>query len=220
MKYFWVLVLALTALQAEAAPVRRLYQDAKLPTQQVLEKQTITAPLLGSTTRLLNSVDGPTSAAAATVSSFSAQPDVPRNLVLTPDGTTGDVEAGTITITGTNIFNATITEDFAVSANQSTATTGSKAFKTVTSVAFPANIESGGFAAHWSLGTGSKLGLKRCMANAGDVVQVLLGGAREGTYPTNAANSSAVASNTVSLSSALNGSDVIVYFIQNFGCFP
>lgn len=220
MKTIWILALVALTGTVQAAPVRRLYQDVKLPTQQVIEKQTVTAPLLGSTTRLLNGVAGPTSAALTTVTSFSAQPDVPRNLVLTPDGTTNDVAGSTVTISGTDIFNASISEDFVIALHQSTATTGNKAFKTVTSVSFPANTESGGFAATWSLGTGSKLGLRRCMAKASDFLQAGLAGTRESTFATIAANASAVSSNTASLNSALNGTDVQLYYMQNFGCFP
>jgi hypothetical protein len=206
---------------AHAAPVRRLYQDVKLPTQQVVEKQTITAPAADSTTNVVSGHAGATSAAIATVTSGLTNPDVPRNLVITPGGTTTDVESCVIVVAGTNIFNQSISENFTFAANDSAAQTGTKAFKTITSVTFPANCESGGFAATWSIGAGSKLGLNRCMAVKSDFLQAGLGGTREGTFPTVVASATAVESNTVDLNSAYDDSaDVQAYFMQNFRCFP
>ena len=124
---------------AQAQSVRRLFQDVKLPTQGVVEQQAFTNLLAASTTRILSGNAGATSAAAVTVTTFANQPDSPRNLVVTPGGTTTDIEACVITISGTNIFDKAISETFTFTANQNTAVTGAKAFKTVSSVAFPAD---------------------------------------------------------------------------------
>lgn len=213
-----LLVIALFSLASFGAVERRSL-DFRMPTQAMLERQTI-SPGISYTASILSANAGPTSAAATTISSFLAQPDVPRNLILTPGGTTGDVESCVVTISGTNIKNQSISETFTFAANASTVVTGSKAFKTVTSVSFPANCESGAFAATWSLGVGYKLGLRNCMANAGSFFHAVYNGIKETTAPTVAASASAVESNTIQLNSMLLGSDVIAYYVQNFACSP
>jgi hypothetical protein len=215
-----VTTLTLTPAQASKPVVDRHWRDIKLPTQQVLERQTITNPIDADTNYVLETHAGATSAAAATVTTFNNQPDVPRNLTITPTGTTGDVESCVVTVTGTNIFNQTISETFSFSADASTATTGNKAFKTVTSAAWAANCESGGFGATWIIGVGAKLGLKRCMASAGDVIHAKFNGATE-SLGASAGNASAVESNTYTPSGTMDGAkSVVVDFIQNFACFP
>ena len=205
------------------AAIRPYYQDIKLPTQKIIEHQNIDIPMLASTGRLKVEHAGPTSAAAASITTFIAQPDVPRNLTITPAGTTTDIESCVITVTGTDFHGASLSETFTFAANASSAVTGNKAFKTVSSVAFPANCESGGFAATWSVGIEDKLGLKRCLANAGDVVFSTFDGAYETTRGTVAVNASSVASNTFNPNGTLDGAkDVDVYFFQNYAaaCQP
>lgn len=202
-------------------PVRRLYQDVKLPSQIILEKQIFSAPSTASATYILSSSAGPTSTASLTISSGFTQPDMARNLTLTPTSTTADVAGCTVAISGTNYFDASISENFVVTSSQSTATTGNKAFKTVSSVAFPANCETGTYTARWNLGIGSKLGAKRCMDDAGDLVWSKFGGTYSSTRSTAASNASSVESNTFTPNETLNGaSDYTAFFVQNFGCFP
>lgn len=222
---FALLVFTLTSLSGldALAAIRPYYQDIKLPTQKIIEHQNIDIPMLASTGRLKVENDGPSSAAAASITSFIAQPDVPRNLTITPAGTTTDIESCVITVTGTDFHGDSLSETFTFAANATDAVTGNKAFKTVSSVAFPANCESGAFAATWSVGIGSKLGLKRCLANAGDVVFSTFDGAYETTRGTVAANASVVASNTFIPNGTMNGAkDVDVYFFQNYAasCQP
>lgn len=221
MRFFLVLAISLFSIVTHAQSVRRLSQDVKLPTQGVVEQQSFTDLLAATTNTVLSASAGSTSAAAATVTTFAGQPDSPRNLLITPAGTTGDVEACVITVTGTNIFNRTITEAFTFLADASTATVGAKAFKTVTSVAFQANCESGGFAATWSVGLGEKIGLKRCLSETGAFLHSSLNGVFEATRATLAFSASAVEGNTVDFNGAMNGSnDHKAYFIQNYACFP
>lgn len=199
--------------------IRRLDSDVKPASQQMTEKQTFTNLLAATTNTILNANAGATSAAAATVTTFAGQPDSPRNLVITPGGTTGDVESCVIVVNGTNIKNAAISENFTFAADANTAQTGNKAFKTVTSVVFPANCESGGFAATWSVGLGEKIGLKNCLDQAGHIFFSTLNGAKEATAPTMAANASAVESNTADFNGAMNGTnDFELFYIQNFRC--
>jgi hypothetical protein len=189
--------------------------------QQVLpEYQSFGSPIVATTNYIKTTYAGPTSAAAVTLTSFTHQPDVPRNLTITPTGTTTDVESCVITVTGTNAFGRTITEDFTFAADASTAQTGNKAFKTVSSIAWPASCESGGFAATWIVGVGSKLGLNRCLDAAGDVGHATLAGVKEATAPTIAADSTHVESNTATLNSALNSTAVKLLYYQNYRCLP
>lgn len=221
MKFILIFVFAMFSITASAAPVKRLMQDVKLPTQGVVEQQSFTNLLAASANRILTTNAGPTSAAVKTITTFTAQPDSPRNITITPTGTTGDVEACTVTVTGTNIFDKVITENFAFLANASTATVGAKAFKTVTSVSWAADCESGGFAATWTIGIGEKIGLKRCMAEAGAWLHSSIDGAKEATAATVVAHASAVESNTADFNGTMDGtSDFKAYYIQNFGCFP
>ncbi len=220
MKNFLLILLTLLLGTEIHAAVERRSLDLKLPSQQMVERQLVSAPGGSSTNGILSASAGPTSASAATVSTFAGQPDVPRNLVITPGGTTTDIESCVITVSGTSYNNTSISEDFTFSANQSTAVTGNKAFKTVTSVAFPANCESGGFAATWSIGVGFKLGLKRCMRNAANFLHASYNGVYESTRPTVAASASAVESNTVTLNTTLAGSDVELFYFQNYACSP
>jgi hypothetical protein len=218
-----IFVVFFAAVTVFAVPLQRFFQDAKLPTQSMLEHQLIDSPILASTNRIKTTYAGATSAAIVTLTSFTAQPDVPRNITITPTGTTGDVEACVIVVNGTNFFGDAISENFTFLADASTAQTGSKAFKTVTSVVWPANCESGSFAATWIIGVGSKLGLKRCMdlTGGGDIAWTSLGGVKETTLGIGVGHASAIESNTITPNGTMDGSkDVDVWFVQNFACFP
>jgi hypothetical protein len=151
---------------------------------------------------LLKTAQATSDSVTTTVTSFAAQPDVARNIVITPGGTTTDVPAGDVVVTGTNIRGDVITENFTFAANASSATTGSKAFKTVTSVVFP--IQDGA-AATYDIGTGVKLGLSRKM-NADNYINGNVDGTYEATRATVAFSTSAVESNTVTFNTAPNAS--------------
>lgn len=216
---FMFLIMFLTATaNAYVVPV---YRDLKPATQVMLENQDFGTPIVATTNYIKTTYAGPTSAAALTLSSFSHQPDVPRNLTITPTGTTGDVESCIVTVNGTNYFDAAISETFSFAADASSATVGAKAFKSVTSVVWPANCESGGFAATWIIGVGEKIGLKRCMANAGDWAWSMVAGVYETTRATIAASASAVESNTADFNGTMDGSARFIgRFVQNFACLP
>ena len=203
--------------------VKRKFLDMKLPSQQLIEKQTITNPAAAAADDVLSDDAGNTSAAAATQTTFDAQPDVTRNLSITPTGTTADVAACTITVSGTDFHGQSISEDFAFAENASTATVGSKAFKTVTSVAFPAACEDSPFGATWDVGYGEKLGLKRCMDSAGHMVQTTVSGAFEATRATIAVDAANVEGNTADFNGTMDGAaDFEIFFFQNFAksCNP
>ncbi len=221
--FFMLTAVVLAAATSGQAAIRPYYQDVKFPTQKVLEAQTIASPILANASYIVSASAGSGSAAVATLTSFAHQPDVARNLTITPVGVTGDVEACVIVVNGTDYINGSISESFTFLANASTAQTGNKAFKTVTSVVFPANCESGTFGATWNIGVGTKLGFKRCMANAGDLAWSLFNGAYETTRGTVASSASAVSSNTFIPNGTPDGSkNVLLYFVQNYAstCQP
>ena len=211
----------IVCVSAYALPLQRSFQDIKLPTQAMIEHQDIINPVVADANGVLNANAGPTSAAAKNVISGFTNPDVPRNLVITPGGTTVDVKGCTVTVTGTNFFNKAIAEDFVIADNQSTATTGAKAFKTVTKLAFPADCEEGVFGANWSIGVGEKIGLKRCLNVAGDFAWSTVSGAYEATRATVVADVDEIEKNTADFNGTMDGTaDFQAYFVQNFRCFP
>jgi hypothetical protein len=197
-------------------PWNRFFQDIKLPTQVVLERYTWATPKIGSAITAL-SAGAVTNGSATTFTTFAAQPDYPRNLVMTPGGTTANVGAGTAVVTGTNIFGKTITENFTIASTQSTATTGALAFASITSVVFPAATGTG---VTLTIVAGNKLGTTRCSNDAGDYVFSKFNGAYETTRGTYAPGTANVESNTFTPNGTMDGTKPVhVYFVQNFRCY-
>ena len=198
------------------APERR-NQDMKLPTQKLLESQLISDASTADADGILDGHQGATSAAAATVTSFLAQPDVPRNITVLPNWSTGDVAAGDVVVSGTDIRGQSISETFSFLANASTVVTGAKAFKSITSIVFPA--EDSPFDAQWDVGWGNKLGLEKCMDSAGEFIKAHISGTAETVTVT--ASDSVLASNGFTPTNTPNAArDYQVYYIQNFRCLP
>lgn len=136
------------------------------------------------------------------VTSFVAQPAVARNV--TVKGNAAAV-TGNVVVEGTNVEGAAISETIAL--NAANLVTGNKAFASITRITLPpyasANTE------RVRVGLGAKLGLPvRLSRNT--VIAAFRDNVREGTAPTVAVSASAIESNTATLNSALNGSDVIV----------
>jgi hypothetical protein len=136
-------------------------------------------------------------------------PDVPRNVTATPGGTTANVTAVQVIVTGTDANGSVITETLpAFSAGAATAVTGSKAFRTITSISLPAT----GASVTIAIGLGAKLGLPMRLSYD-SVMHGFLNGVREATRPVATVNASVVESNTVTLTSALNGNPVVIDFV-------
>lgn len=132
------------------------------------------------------------------------QPDVPRNIVLRIAANHHvDVGAGTAVLTGTSASNETITENFTITANTDGAVTGNKAFKTVSSLTFPAQDAHGVLV---SIGTGVKLGAPVTSCWSKPYVYVACDGTAESTGPTCANSATAIESNTFTFNTAPNGS--------------
>lgn len=164
-------------------------------------------PIVGSATALKALTA--TSASVTTVITPTSQPDVARKISVTPGGTTGDVKAGNITVTGTDIRGKAISEDLTFAADASTKQVTTKAFKTVTNISVPAQDGAG---ATFSIGTENALGLDRCMSEAA-VLDTFVDGVRETTAATVTYDPNDVAKNTISPNTAPNGSrDISVIF--------
>lgn len=148
-----------------------------------------------------------------TITSFDAQPDVPRTVTATAGGTAGDIKAIQVTVAGTNVAGDAITEDLpAFTVNTTGTVESTKVFATVTSVTIPAHDGNG---ATTAIGTGSGLGLNTLNA-INPVVSGMtsLNGTREGTEPTVTVSASAVESNKVTLDSSLDGNEVVfLYYV-------
>lgn len=212
-----ILILSVLFASTSFAAFKREQMDIKLPTQAMLERQDFGKPAAASATALASGLAGPTSAAALTLTSGFLQPDVPRNLTITPTGTTADVGTCVITVTGTNYTGKAMTETFSFASAASTATVGAKAFRTVRSIAFAASCETGTFAATWNVGLGEKIGLKKCLASAGDWAWSHAAGAYETTRATVVANASAIENNTADFAGTMNGSNTFIgYYVQNW----
>lgn len=138
-------------------------------------------------------------------------PPSPRNITATSGGTATDIADVQVVIAGTNVNDEAITETLPIfTENSATTVVGSKAFKTVTSITIPAHD---GLGATTEIGFGDKLGLYDKLS-ANTVLAAALGGVREATAPTVAVSSSAEDGNTVDLNSALNGTQVDVWYIK------
>ena len=192
-------------------------RDMKLATQVIVEKQTITDAILADDNRILD--DQATSdTVITTVTSFLAQPDVARVVSVTPGGTTADVPAGSVVVSGTNLFGSSISENITLTANQSLIQHGTTAFLTVTSVVFP--IQDGTNSTY-DVGVSNTLGVKRCMDNAGSYLKSNFDGVHDSTRGTVIADSSLVEKNTFESNGTLDGvKDIELYFFQTFRCLP
>lgn len=178
----------------------------------------------GSVTAVLAATN--TVAAGTTITSGITNPDVPRALQITTGGTTTDIAAGNVTITGTNVEGKTISETFAMSDNLNGTVTGSKAFKTVSSIQFPA---ADGTAATISVGTQNVLGLNHCLSPGKTSIVVIQDTAIDGTDATVQAAPSAstidaeqVELNTVTPATAPNGSTflTVLYWYHKIEVAP
>ena len=164
------------------------------------------------------SAEATDSASITTVSTMDEAMDFARNVTVTPGGTTADVKAGVVTVVGTDIHDNVISEEITIIANQSTTSTGSYAFKIVTSVSFIAQDDDG---ATYDVGIGDKLGLEKKLqlntigGNAGVATGTTVSNhTREGTAPTVTVDTQSLEKNTVNFNTALAATKTfLVYMI-------
>lgn len=132
-------------------------------------------------------------------------PAVPRSIIV--KGNQAGV-AGNVVIHGTNYADAVITETIAL--NGATAVEGNKAFKAVTQIDLPVEVNAGTDTV--SIGRGEKLGLPYKLAH-NTVFATYKDNTLEGTAPTVTVSATDIESNTIDLNSALNSKVVDVYLI-------
>ncbi len=152
-----------------------------------------------------------TGSGSAVVNTTTAitNPPYPRNIVITPGGTTTDVAACDITVTGTNFKDEVITEALSFAANATAPTVGVKAFKTVTKISIPIQDGAG---ATFAVTFGDKIGLPFYLTS-NTVIHATLGGVKETTAPTVVVDADEIEKNTVDLESALDGNAVDIYLL-------
>lgn len=175
-----------------------------------VRQQSMTAVALGATNACHAAVTD--TGAQQVVTTGITNPSTPRNVTATAGGTAGDIKAIQVIIAGTNANGESITETLpAFTVNTAGTVTGNKAFKTITSITIP---EHDGTGATTAIGFGAKLGMNETLSR-NSVLAAFLNGVKEGTAPTVVFSSSAVESNTVTLNSALDGSNVIIDYYQS-----
>ena len=146
-----------------------------------------------------------------TITTGITDPPTPRVITATAGGTEADIKAIQITINGFDVNGEIITEDLpAFSVNTAGTVTGSKAFKTVTSIIIPAHDGTG---ATTAIGLGDTLGLG-VLLSRNTVINTFFGGVLESTLPTVKFSSSDVENNTVLLNSTLDASAVLVDYYE------
>lgn len=171
-------------------------------------RKSLGSPALGTTTAVHAAVTD--TGSQQVVTTGITNPPTPRNVTATAGGTSGDIKAIQVIVAGTNEEGVAITETLPAFTVDTTGTVvGSKAFKTVTSITIPAHDGTG---ATTAIGLGAKLGVGERLSKNG-VDRAFLNGVLEGTAPTVATSSSALESNTVSLNSALDGTEVIMDYL-------
>lgn len=176
----------------------------------------------GTSTAVLAATAAGTS--VVTVTSGITQPDVPRALIVTPGGTTGNILDSAVTVNGYNIEGKPISEIFRFAAGASAATSGVKAFKTVTSVVIG---QQGGTAATFAVGTLNVLGLNHRLFKGNTTVKVYTAAAAYGALtlqgvPTIVANEQNIENNTVLPATIPNGSLIftVCYTFDNWSLAP
>lgn len=163
------------------------------------------SPALGTTTAVHAAVTD--TGVQQVVTTGITNPPTPRNVTATAGGTAADVKAIQVIVAGTNAEGVAISETLpAFTVNTTGTVVGSKMFATVTSITIPAHDGTG---ATTAVGLGDKLGIGERLSR-NNVRAAYLNGALEATPPTVAVSSSALESNSVTLSTALDGTEVVI----------
>lgn len=137
------------------------------------------------------------------------QPPCARTITATAAGTQNDTGAVSVIVYGTNINDEVISETLpAFTVNQSATKTGSKAFKTITSVFLPSHDGTG---ATVSIGYSDALGVP-FMFSKKPYLRATLDGVIEANAPTQVNDADEIEKNTVDLNSSLNGKEVCLYY--------
>ena len=132
-------------------------------------------PIAPNTSSVVN-LYAPTSSAAQTLTTFTAQPDYPRVLRVAAASS----NSGNVVVTGTNQWGESITDTIVFGASK--ITNGVKAFKTVTSIVIPATVPSTS-APTYGIGLANLFGLDRKVASVAAVIRGAVNGTAETTAP-------------------------------------
>lgn len=164
-------------------------------------------PVVADVDRILTAVTDDGSEQNFVTADLTAQPDVCRVITATAGGTTADIGAIQVTITGRDMKGDVITEDLpAFTVNTAGTVTGTKAFAEVTGVDIPAHDGTG---ATTSIGVGDGLGLP-LESDRNTVLRAFLDGTLETTDPTVTSSASARSSNVATLDTTLDGNEVVI----------
>ena len=134
---------------------------------------------------------------------FLAQPDVPRNIIVTMNATA----TVALRINGTDISGAAISENLTWAA-ESGVKASTKAFKTVTRIDATSSVTT----VQGKIGTGNVLGLNTKLS-FNSVLYSLVNGALEGTAPAVTTSSTVLSLNTIDTNSAPGGYVTKVYYL-------
>lgn len=188
-------------------------RNIKLPSQSVLQMEKV-IPVAADTDNML----GATAQAVAvtTITTFLAQPDVPRNIIITPGSTTNDIKAGNIVVSGVDSDGKAMTENIALLDNQTVASVGAKAWRRIDSVVIP--VGDTPFGGTLTFGYGDTVGLGKCMDGAGFHIKGLVDGVAL-TGVTVSASATELGSNTFLPDPVANGTrEFTNLYVQNFRC--
>lgn len=166
------------------------------------------APVVADVDRLLAG-QVTSNTAVTVVTTFLAQPDVPRVISATPGGTTASVPAGDITVVGKDINDNDITDVITFAADATTIQSTTKAFKSVSSITFP---QQDGAGATYNVGVNTAIGLPhRLKAGTLALVKLFDGATDAGTVT---ANNTDVAKNLYAAAGTLNGVKLVdIYYL-------
>lgn len=186
----------------QASPLQKIKTEVGEADLGFMSHVEVSGPLAASNVAVLASTA--LGVAAAEITTGIADPDVARALRIKGNAAT---VAGNVVVVGTNIADEVIDETIA--ANGANAVEGAKAFKTVTSITLPAQVDP---ADEISVGYNDKLGLPYLLS-INTVLAVSLNAVREATAPTVTVSATAIESNTCDLDSALDGNNVDIFLI-------
>lgn len=140
------------------------------------------------------------------VSTFTGALDVPRKIAVIASEGAASIKAGDkVTIHGTNIEGAAISEELTFAAQQSAASTTTQAFKTVTG----ATIGPSTVGVKFNVGWTTALGLPFKMTASEKLSLEFGAGALKTTAGTFAVDSSVVGKNTYTPNTTLNGTNTV-----------
>ena len=143
--------------------------------------------------------------AAATYTTFENDMPYCRNVTAVCSNT----QTGNMTITGTDIDDNVITETVALTSTSAVSST--KMYKTVVAIGLPIKVGAETINVGWGDKIGIPFKLSATAANR-PIVKATFGGVIETTAPTLTADASDLSKNCIDLDSALDGSEVCIYY--------